>query len=96
MPVRIARTLVAFVAAILILEGGSHFATAQAPTGIQTPEQFFGFRIGADNKLARWDKIVDYMRQVDAAQRSRPDARARASPRTTIRSSRSRSARPTR
>jgi Zinc carboxypeptidase len=65
MPVRIARTLVAFVAAILILEGGSHFATAQAPTGIQTPDQFFGFRIGSDNKLARWDRIVEYMRQVD-------------------------------
>ncbi len=32
--------------------------------GVPTPEQFFGFRIGADNKLARWDKIVDYMRQV--------------------------------
>jgi zinc carboxypeptidase len=28
----------------------------------QTPEQFFGFRIGADSKLARWDRIVDYMK----------------------------------
>src|SRR3954470_18701530 len=36
-------------------------AQAQAP---QTPEQFFGFRIGTDNKLARWDKIVDYMKLV--------------------------------
>ena len=42
-------------------------AGAQAPSTLQTPEQFFGFRIGADNKLARWDRIVDYMRQVDAA-----------------------------
>src|SRR5882724_2833092 len=31
---------------------------------VQTPEQFFGFRIGADKKLARWDKIVDYMQLV--------------------------------
>ena len=30
---------------------------------IPTPEQFFGFRIGADNKLARWDQIVDYMKR---------------------------------
>ena len=41
--------------------------TAQAPGALATPEQFFGFRIGTDNKLARWDRIVDYMRQVDAA-----------------------------
>ena len=31
---------------------------------VVTPEQFFGFRMGADNKLARWDKIVEYMRLV--------------------------------
>ena len=28
---------------------------------LSSPDQFFGFRIGSDNKLARWDKIVDYM-----------------------------------
>src|SRR5262245_45314311 len=39
-------------------------ATAGGP--LQTPEQFFGHRIGADHKLARWDKIVDYMKQVAA------------------------------
>jgi hypothetical protein len=38
--------------------------TVGAQTAIPTPEQFFGFRIGSDNKLARWDKIVDYMRTV--------------------------------
>jgi len=38
--------------------------SVRAQTPVQTPEQFFGFRIGADNKLARWDKIVEYMRQV--------------------------------
>lgn len=30
------------------------------------PEKFLGFRVGADNKLARWDKIVEYMRLVAA------------------------------
>src|SRR5262247_128370 len=38
-------------------------AGAQTPA-LQTPEQYFGFRIGADNKLARWDRIVDYMKLV--------------------------------
>jgi hypothetical protein len=32
---------------------------------IPSPEQFFGFRMGTDRKLARWDKIVDYYRILD-------------------------------
>ncbi len=27
---------------------------------IPTPESFFGFQMGADRKLARWDKLVEY------------------------------------
>ncbi|MEQ1692671.1 MAG: M14 family metallopeptidase [Gemmatimonas sp.] len=27
---------------------------------ITTPEKFFGFRMGADRKMARWDKMVEY------------------------------------
>ena len=27
---------------------------------IPDPESFFGFRLGSDRKIARWDKIVDY------------------------------------
>src|SRR5258708_35719322 len=27
---------------------------------VTTPEKFFGFQLGADNKMARWDKIVEY------------------------------------
>src|SRR5262245_24794814 len=40
---------------------------ATAAGSLQTPEQYFGFRIGADNKLARWDKIVDYMKLAAAS-----------------------------
>ena len=35
-----------------------------AQNAVATPDQFFGFRIGSDNKLARWDKIVEYMRLI--------------------------------
>jgi hypothetical protein len=35
-----------------------------AQSAIPTPEQYFGFRMGTDNKLARWDKIVAYFKQV--------------------------------
>ncbi|HJZ99116.1 MAG TPA: M14 family zinc carboxypeptidase [Candidatus Solibacter sp.] len=31
---------------------------------VPTPEDYFGFRIGTDKKLARWDRIVDYMQLV--------------------------------
>ncbi len=31
-----------------------------ATATVQTPEQYFGFRIGSDKKLVRWDKIVEY------------------------------------
>jgi len=33
--------------------------------GIPSPEAFFGFRIGADGKLARWDKLVEYYDLLD-------------------------------
>jgi hypothetical protein len=46
------------------------FVLGLAPTaqqGVPTPEQFFGFRMGTDNKLARWDKIVEYFQQLAAS-----------------------------
>jgi hypothetical protein len=35
---------------------------ATAAGTMPAPEQFLGYRVGADNKLARWDKIVEYMK----------------------------------
>ncbi len=32
---------------------------------IPSPEEFFGFRMGADRRLARWDRIVEYFWQLD-------------------------------
>jgi hypothetical protein len=37
-------------------------AAAQA---LRSPGEFLGFPVGADGKLARWDKIVEYMRMAD-------------------------------
>src|SRR5579871_7006449 len=37
-----------------------------SPPAIPTPEQFFGFRIGTDRKIARYDKILDYLQKVAA------------------------------
>ncbi len=32
----------------------------QAQRKVTPPEEFFGFQLGSDRKIARWDKIVDY------------------------------------
>ncbi len=42
-------------------------AAAPAAAQIQTPEAFFGFRMGADGRLADWPSIVKYFQAVDAA-----------------------------
>ena len=44
------------LSASLVLFGSILPAAAQ----ITPPEKFFGFQLGADRKMARWDKIVEY------------------------------------
>ncbi len=59
-------TAAALLAAVLFVPlQGSH---AQSPgtAPIVSPETFVGFPVGADNKLVRYDKIVEYMRHVAA------------------------------
>ena len=34
--------------------------SSQAAAQIPTPEEFFGHRMGADRKLAHWDRLVEY------------------------------------
>ena len=54
-------TTIAILAIAAVLGGSAQQAA------VQGPEQFFGFRMGTDNKLARWDRIVDYLKLVTAA-----------------------------
>ena len=44
----------------VLLIGGILVAPLAAAAEITTPEEFFGFQLGADKKMARWDKIVEY------------------------------------
>jgi hypothetical protein len=39
-------------------------ATAQTPA-VTSPERFFGFQLGADRQLARWDRIVEYFQLLE-------------------------------
>ncbi len=55
------------VLACLLSAGGLRAAGEAHPSTPPAPEQFFGFRIGSDTKLARWDRIVDYMKAAAAA-----------------------------
>ncbi len=58
----ITRRLLTLVVAVALSAGltGSNRLTAAAT--LPAPQQFAGFPIGADNKLLRWDKIVEYMK----------------------------------
>ncbi|HUR35534.1 MAG TPA: M14 metallopeptidase family protein, partial [Vicinamibacterales bacterium] len=60
---RLAACLAGLLAAVLLVRPP---VVAVAAAGVQTPEQFIGFKTGTDNKLARWDRIVEYMKQVAA------------------------------
>ncbi len=33
---------------------------------VTSPEEFFGFKLGSDRKLARWDKITDYFYKLES------------------------------
>jgi len=44
----------------VLLIAGILAAPIAAATEITTPKEFFGFQMGADKKMARWDKIVEY------------------------------------
>src|SRR6185369_8978194 len=62
MNVRPASRLAASVAGLMVALALGLVAAGS----VSTPDQFIGFKVGADNKLARWDKIVDYMKVVAA------------------------------
>jgi hypothetical protein len=48
---------------ILCLVFLAQITTAQKKT--TSPQEFFGFKLGSDRKIARWDKIVDYFKVLE-------------------------------
>jgi hypothetical protein len=42
-------------------------ASVTGQTGVPSPEEFFGFRIGSEKRLAAWNEIVPYFDAVDRA-----------------------------
>src|SRR5271154_212595 len=50
------------VASLFLLLGSFLPASSQP---ITAPDKFFGFQLGADRKMARWDKIVEYFQLLE-------------------------------
>ncbi len=50
------------VLALLLTASGAHRAIVaqESRSALPSPEQFFGFRMGADRQLADWDKLHEY------------------------------------
>ncbi|MFY9573674.1 MAG: M14 family zinc carboxypeptidase, partial [Blastocatellia bacterium] len=59
---RLVRVHLIFISTLAVAVSSVQLRAAAA--GIPTPQQFLGFRVGEDKKLARWEKIVEYMRIV--------------------------------
>ena len=64
---RASRVLAAVVLGLCLLSAAPLAKAGPPQAPLPTPEQFLGFRVGADTKLARWDKIVEYFRLVEGA-----------------------------
>ncbi len=55
---------------ILGLVAASYVVLQAAAPAIPTPESVFGFKPGADNKLATYDQTIEYLKKLAAASRS--------------------------
>jgi len=51
--------------ALAFASAGITERAAQAQAPVTSPEKFFGFQMGADRKLVRWDKAVEYYRLLE-------------------------------
>src|SRR5580698_6730007 len=54
-PMRFVRSGCSLLVLLVVVTAGLF-----AQSAVTSPEKFFGFQLGADRKMARWDKIVDY------------------------------------
>ena len=57
----------AIALALVLASAALPAGPAQTTATLVSPADFLGFPVGADNKLARWDRIVEYMRQASTS-----------------------------
>jgi len=58
--IRTAVGLLALLVACASIQTQTLQAQSPAPVALTSPEKFFGFQMGADRKLANWDKLHEY------------------------------------
>jgi len=58
--IRTTVVLLALLVASASLQTQTIQAQSAAPAAVTSPEKFFGFQMGADRKLANWDKLHEY------------------------------------
>lgn len=61
------RSIAGIVATLLLTTAQSANQSATSQTQLLAPEQYFGFQMGADRKLADWDKLHAYYQVLDQA-----------------------------
>ncbi len=57
-PLKLRNLIRSFVIPLIALGFLTQMAIAEQK--VTSPEEFFGFKLGSDRKMARWDKMVDY------------------------------------
>ncbi len=63
---RLSFRVVVYLLTLGALTAGFHPEEAEAQSQeITTPEEFFGFQMGADRRIARWDRMVEYYRLLE-------------------------------
>jgi len=51
--------------ALMFMVSTSVVPVSWAQAEVTSPEEYFGFQLGSDGKIARWDKIVEYFRLLE-------------------------------
>jgi hypothetical protein len=62
--IRFAQTL-AILLTLVLVGSGFLFRIAGAQSQITSPEKFFGFQLGSDRKMARWDRMIEYYKLLE-------------------------------
>jgi hypothetical protein len=58
-------SLLLLVILLLSITSSAYSEKVSAEEKITPPEKFFGFQLGSDRKIARWDRIVDYFQLLE-------------------------------
>ena len=54
-----------YIFVLLLIALGFLTQITEAQKKVTSPEEFFGFKLGSDRKMARWDTIVDYYKLLE-------------------------------